>query len=92
MLLLFAICMIWIFGKILFFGIKAAWGISKFLLTVILLPLLLIGYSCCRIDLHSISDIACGGNCVCFYFKSENILKIKQESVKWLNSIKKVLE
>lgn len=43
LLLLFAICMIWIFGKILFFGIKAAWGISKFLLTVILLPLLLIG-------------------------------------------------
>lgn len=49
-------------------------------------------YSCCRIDLHSISDIACGGNCVCFYFKSENTLKIKRERVKWLNSIKKGLE
>ena len=35
--------MIWIFGKILFFGIKAAWGISKFLVTVVLLPLVLIG-------------------------------------------------
>ena len=35
--------MIWIFGKLLFFGIKAAWGISKLLVTVVLLPLLLIG-------------------------------------------------
>lgn len=41
--LLFAICMIWVFGKLFFFGIKAAWGISKFLLTVVLLPLILIG-------------------------------------------------
>lgn len=41
--LLFAICMIWIFGKSLFFGIKAAWGISKLLVTVVLLPLVLIG-------------------------------------------------
>ena len=35
--------MIWIFGKLLFFGIKAAWGISKLLVTVVLLPLVLIG-------------------------------------------------
>lgn len=41
--LLFAICLIWVFGKLLFFGIKAAWGISKFLVTIVLLPLLLIG-------------------------------------------------
>lgn len=41
--LLFAICMIWILGKIVFFGIKAAWGISKILVTVVLLPLVLIG-------------------------------------------------
>lgn len=41
--LLFAICMIWVFGKLLFFGIKAAWGISKFLVTIVLLPLILIG-------------------------------------------------
>ena len=39
--------MIWIFGKILFFGIKAAWGISKFLVTVVLLPLVLIGMVVC---------------------------------------------
>lgn len=41
--LLFIICMIWVFGKLLFFGIKAAWGISKFLITVVLFPLILIG-------------------------------------------------
>ena len=41
--MLFAICMIWIFGKLLFFGIRAAWGISKFLVTIVLLPLTLIG-------------------------------------------------
>lgn len=41
--LLFVICMIWIFGKVVLFGIKAAWGITKFLVTVVLLPLILIG-------------------------------------------------
>ena len=39
--------MIWIFGKILFFGIKAAWGISKLLITVVLLPLVLIVLVAC---------------------------------------------
>lgn len=41
--LLFLVCMIWVFGKLFFFGIKAAWGISKFLLTIILFPVILIG-------------------------------------------------
>lgn len=40
--LLFAICMIWVFVKLFFFGIKAAWGISRFLLTIVLLPVILI--------------------------------------------------
>ena len=40
--LLFTICMIWIFGKLFIFGVKAAWGISKLLLTVVFLPLILI--------------------------------------------------
>lgn len=40
--LLFAICMIWIFGKLFFFGLKATWGITKFLVTIVLLPLVLI--------------------------------------------------
>ena len=41
--LLFIICFFAVFGKLLMFGIKAAWGISKFLLTVVLLPVILIG-------------------------------------------------
>ena len=41
--LLFTICMIGIFGKLFIFGVKAAWGISKLLLTVVFLPLILIG-------------------------------------------------
>ena len=41
--ILFAICMIWIFGKMLIFGIRAAWGISKLLFAVVLLPFILIG-------------------------------------------------
>lgn len=40
---LFLICMIWVFGKLFLFGIKAAWGISKFLVTIVLFPLILIG-------------------------------------------------
>ena len=35
--------MIWIFGKLFIFGVKAAWGISKLLLTVVFLPLILFG-------------------------------------------------
>lgn len=40
--LLFTLCMLWVFGKLFFFGIKAAWGISKFILTIVLLPISLI--------------------------------------------------
>lgn len=41
--LLFALCMLWVLWKIFVFGIKAAWGISKFVITLILFPLILIG-------------------------------------------------
>ena len=40
--ILFLICLIWIFIKLFLFGIKAAWGIFKILLTVVLIPLILI--------------------------------------------------
>ena len=40
--LLFLICLFWIFGKLFFFGLKAAWGISKFVLTMVFLPAVLI--------------------------------------------------
>ncbi len=40
--LLFIIGMLWIFGKLLFISISAAWSISKILMTIVLLPLVLI--------------------------------------------------
>lgn len=40
--LLFCICMIGIFGKLFLFGIKAAWGISKMLISILFLPFILI--------------------------------------------------
>ena len=36
------ILMIFVFGKLFFFGLKAAWGLSKFVLTIILLPITLL--------------------------------------------------
>lgn len=41
--LLFIICMFYVFGKLFFFGLRAAWGISKFVLTIVFLPLILVG-------------------------------------------------
>lgn len=41
--LLFTICMIWIVIKLVIFGVKAAWGVSKFLVTVVFFPVILIG-------------------------------------------------
>ena len=44
---LFMILMFYIFGKLFFFGLKAAWGLSKFALTIILLPItLMVMVSC----------------------------------------------
>lgn len=41
--LLLFILMIFVFGKLLMFAIKATWSISKVVFTLILLPLFLIG-------------------------------------------------
>ena len=44
---LFMILMFYIFGTLFFFGLKAAWGLSKFVLTIILLPItLMVMVSC----------------------------------------------
>ena len=44
---LFMILMFYIFGKLFFFGLKAAWGLSKFVLTIILFPItLMVMVSC----------------------------------------------
>ena len=40
--LIFLILLLWIFIKLLIFGVKAAWGISRIILTI-LWPVILIG-------------------------------------------------
>lgn len=40
---LFTVLLFMVFGKILVFAIKATWGISKIVLSVVLLPLFLVG-------------------------------------------------
>lgn len=40
--LIFMICMFGVLGKLFCFGVKAAWGISKFVLTIVFLPLILL--------------------------------------------------
>ena len=41
--LLFIVLMITIFGKMFLFGMKATWGITKIIFSLILLPIALIG-------------------------------------------------
>ena len=41
--ILFLIFLFGIFGKLFFFGLKAAWGLSKFVLMVVFFPVILIG-------------------------------------------------
>ena len=41
--LLFIVLMITIFGKMFIFGMKATWGITKIIFSLILLPIALIG-------------------------------------------------
>ncbi len=41
--ILFWILFIMIFGKLILFAFKAAWGITKVLFTIIIFPLVLIG-------------------------------------------------
>lgn len=40
---IFVACMLWVFGKLFFFGLKAAWGLSKIFFTIIFLPVILVG-------------------------------------------------
>lgn len=40
---LFMILLIAVFGKVLIFALKAAWGITKILFTVVFLPVILVG-------------------------------------------------
>ena len=43
MITLFIILMLILFGKMIIFGIKAAWGLGKLVIGLILVPILIIG-------------------------------------------------
>lgn len=40
--IIFAICMLCVFGKLVIFAVKAAWGITKVLFILVFLPVILI--------------------------------------------------
>lgn len=40
---LFIVLMLGVFGKLLFFAIKATWGITKIIVNIVFLPLVIIG-------------------------------------------------
>jgi hypothetical protein len=44
--LFFVVMMISVFGRLLIWGIKAAWSIGKMIFSLIFLPLVLIGLAC----------------------------------------------
>jgi hypothetical protein len=46
LILLFTVMMISVFGRLLIWGIRAAWGIGKMIFSLILLPIVLIGLAC----------------------------------------------
>lgn len=43
MIILFSVLMLVVFGKLLMLAVKAAWGITKILFSIVFLPLVLIG-------------------------------------------------
>jgi hypothetical protein len=46
MILLFSVMMISVFGRLIIWGIRAAWGIGKMIFSLIFLPIVLIGLAC----------------------------------------------
>ena len=67
---LFMILMFYIFGKLFFFGLKAAWGLSKFVLTIILLPItLMVMVSCGLLYFAFVLLIVVG---IISFFKTNN--------------------
>jgi hypothetical protein len=59
--LIFLVLMFIVFGKIAFWAFKAAWGIAKVLVTMVILPLILIAMACAGlIYLSIVIVVICG--------------------------------
>jgi hypothetical protein len=59
--ILFAILMLAVFGKLLIFSIKAAWGITKIVFAVVCVPLVLIGLFCAGLVYVAIGIVIVAG-------------------------------
>ena len=59
--LIFIIFMFMIFGKLLAFAIKAAWGLSKIIWTIVVLPIALIALVACGLIYLAVPILAIVG-------------------------------
>ena len=59
--LIFLILMFMIFGKLLVFAIKAAWGITKIIWTIVVLPIALIALVACGLIYIAVPVLAIVG-------------------------------
>ena len=58
MIILFTIAMIVVFFKMMIFSVKACWGISKFMICLIALPIILIGFALAGLFIVAIPILA----------------------------------
>lgn len=63
-ILVFSILMIGIFGKLLLFSMKAAWGMTKIVFSLIILPLVLVGLVVCGMMFLAMPILVIVGICV----------------------------
>lgn len=70
--LIFFILLLTIFGKLLAFSIKAAWGITKILFTVVFIPLILIIMVVCGLMYVALPVLAVIGIVALVYRKNNN--------------------
>lgn len=68
--LIFTILMVLVFGKVIGFALKAAWGLSKIVCTVVLLPLCLVGLVLIGLSKIALPVLLIIGICSLFFPKS----------------------
>lgn len=59
--IVFIFLMLGVFGKLIGFAIKAAWGLAKVILTIVLLPLILIVLACVGFMYLAVAILIVGG-------------------------------
>jgi hypothetical protein len=59
--LFFVVMMISVFGRLLMWGIKAAWGLGKMIFSLVFLPIILIGMACAGMVYIALAVLVVGG-------------------------------